>query len=124
MTTISVFNILWLQKKSITTSFKGDNVNKAELIDKVSKKTKFTKTQSEIVIDAAIEIIQKSVSSGEEVKIVGFGTFDQAARKQRNGRNPKTGTTIVIPAVRVPRFRPGKEFKQLVDPEVHSTQTV
>lgn len=93
-------------------------MNKAELIDKVSKKTKFTKTQSEIVLDAAIEIIQKSVSSGEEVKIVGFGTFDRAARKERNGRNPKTGSTIVIPAVRVPRFRPGKEFKQLVDPEV------
>ncbi len=95
-------------------------MNKAELIDKVSKKTKFTKTQSELVLDAAIEIIQKSVSSGEEVKIVGFGTFDRAARKQRNGRNPKTGSTIVIPAVRVPRFRPGKEFKHLVDPDVHA----
>lgn len=93
-------------------------MNKAELIDRVSKKTKLTKTHSELILDAAIDIIQRSVSSGEEVKIVGFGTFDRAARKQRNGRNPKTGSTIVIPAVRVPRFRPGKEFKQLVDPEV------
>ncbi len=91
-------------------------MNKAELIERVSKKTKLTKTQTETILDAAIETIQKSVSSGEEVKIVGFGTFDRASRKQRNGRNPKTGTTIVIPASRVPRFRPGKEFKALVEP--------
>lgn len=91
-------------------------MNKAELIEKVSKKTKMTKTQTEMTLDAAIEVIQKSVSSGEEVKIVGFGTFDRAARKERNGRNPKTGSTIVIPASRVPRFRPGKEFKTLVQP--------
>ena len=91
-------------------------MNKAELIERVSKKTKMTKTQTEITLDAAIEVIQKAVSSGEEVKIVGFGTFDRASRKQRNGRNPKTGSTIVIPASRVPRFRPGKEFKALVEP--------
>ncbi len=91
-------------------------LNKAELIERVAKRTKLTKSQSEIVLDAAIEVIQKAVSSGEEVKIVGFGTFDRASRKQRNGRNPKTGTTIVIPASRVPRFRPGKEFKSLVEP--------
>lgn len=91
-------------------------MNKAELIERVSKKTKMTKTQTEIVLDAAIEVIQKAVSSGDEVKIVGFGTFDRASRKQRNGRNPKTGSTIIIPASRVPRFRPGKEFKSLVEP--------
>ena len=96
-------------------------MNKAELIEKVAKKTKLTKTQSEIILDAAIEVIQKAVSAGEEVKIVGFGTFDRASRKQRNGRNPKTGTTIVIPASRVPRFRPGKEFKTLVEPTVQAT---
>jgi DNA-binding protein HU-beta len=91
-------------------------VNKAELIERVAKRAKLTKMQSETVLDATIEVIQRAVSSGEEVKIVGFGTFDRASRKQRNGRNPKTGTTIVIPAARVPRFRPGKEFKTLVEP--------
>ncbi len=91
-------------------------MNKAELIERVSKKTKLTKSQTELTLDAAIEVIQRAVSSGDEVKIVGFGTFDRASRKQRNGRNPKTGTTIVIPASRVPRFRPGKEFKALVEP--------
>jgi DNA-binding protein HU-beta len=91
-------------------------VNKAELIERVASKTKLTKSQTEVVLDAAIDVIQKAVSSGEEVKIVGFGTFDRASRKQRNGRNPKTGTSIVIPASRVPRFRPGKEFRTLVEP--------
>lgn len=91
-------------------------MNKAELVEKVSKKSKMTKAQTELILDAAIDVIQRAVSAGEEVKIVGFGTFDRASRKERNGRNPKTGTTILIPASRVPRFRPGKEFKTLVEP--------
>ncbi len=92
-------------------------MNKAELIEKISKKAKLPKTQAETVLDAAIDIIQKQVSQGDEVKIVGFGTFDRATRKSRNGRNPKTGTSIVIPSSQVPRFRPGKDFKALVHPE-------
>lgn len=89
-------------------------MNKAELVEKLAKKTKLPKTQSESVLNAALEIIQAAVSKGEDVKLVGFGTFDQTVRKSRNGRNPKTGTTLIIPESRVPRFRPGKEFKSLV----------
>ena len=91
-------------------------MNKAELIERVSKKAKMNKTQTENILDAAIDIIQGTISEGGEVKIVGFGTFDRAARKERNGRNPKTGTSIVIPATKVPRFRPGKEFRTMVEP--------
>ena len=90
-------------------------VNKAQLIEKLSRKTNLPKTQTETVLDAALAIIQDSVSSGEDVKLVGFGTFDRSQRKERNGRNPKTGKAIVIPASTVPRFRPGKDFKTLVD---------
>ena len=68
-----------------------------------------------ILSSDVIELIQKSVSRGEEVKFVGFGTFDRSERKSRNGRNPKTGTQIRIPASKVPRFRPGKDFKSLVN---------
>ena len=89
-------------------------MNKAELVEKLSKKTKLPKTQSESVLNAALEIIQKAVAKGEDVKLVGFGTFDQALRKSRNGRNPKTGTSLVIPESKVPRFRPGKDFKDIV----------
>lgn len=91
-------------------------MNKAEFVEQLARDTKTTKAHSESIIDAAFAIIQKQVSSGSEVKFVGFGTFDRASRKERNGRNPKTGETITIPATKVPRFRPGKDFRTLVDP--------
>lgn len=89
-------------------------MNKAELVEQLAKKTNLPKSQSETVLNAALDIIQKVVSKGEDVKLVGFGTFDQTVRRSRNGRNPKTGTTLVIPEAKVPRFRPGKEFKDLL----------
>lgn len=89
-------------------------VNKAELVDKVAMKTKLTKVQSEGVLDAALEIISKAVAKGDEVKLVGFGTFCMTSRQARTGRNPKTGTKLVIPATKVPKFKPGKDFKELL----------
>ncbi len=90
-------------------------MNKAEFVESISKKTNMTKSQTELVLDATLELIQDSVSSGSEVKLVGFGTFDRSVRQSRVGRNPKTGTKITIPQTVVPRFRPGKEFKSLVN---------
>lgn len=90
-------------------------MNKSQLIDLLAEKTRLTKNQSEHVFDAAIEIIQAAVSKGEEVKIVGFGTFSRVARKARPGRNPKTGEKVTIPATGIPRFRPGKDFKSNVN---------
>ncbi len=89
-------------------------MNKAQLVEKVAQRTLLTKSQSEQVLDAALEIISKVVSKGDEVKIVGFGTFSRGTRKARPGRNPKTGTVIEIPATRVPKFKPGKDFRDLV----------
>lgn len=88
-------------------------MNKAELIDKVSQRTSMTKTQSELLLDAALEVISKTVAKGDEVKLVGFGTFSRAARKSRPGRNPKTGTKVTIPATKVPKFKAGKDFRDL-----------
>ena len=92
-------------------------MNKAQFVEKIAKKTKTTKTQTEAILDAALDLIQKSVSKGEEVKIVGFGTFDRGIRQQRKGRNPKTGAELIIPKSKVPRFRPGKDFKTKVNPK-------
>ncbi len=89
-------------------------MNKAQLIEKVSRQTTLTKNQSEQVIDAALEVITRAVSKGDDVKLVGFGTFCSGVRKSRQGRNPKTGTKLVIPAQRVPKFKPGKDFKDSV----------
>lgn len=89
-------------------------MNKAQLVNRVAEKTRMTKAQSEHLLDAALEVIQKAVSKGEDVKIVGFGTFSRSVRKARAARNPKTGEPVNIPVSRVPRFKPGKEFREQV----------
>ena len=89
-------------------------MNKGELIDVVAKNTELTKTDVENTINAIIENVKKSVKKGEDVTLIGFGTFTKAKRKARTGRNPQTGEEIKIPAMNVPKFRPGKEFKDMV----------
>lgn len=89
-------------------------MNKAQLIDFVAEKTNSTKLQSEMILDATLEAIQKTLARGDEVKLVGFGTFSCLNRKTRMGRNPKTGQTVKIPGAKVPRFKPGKDFKDKV----------
>lgn len=89
-------------------------MNKAELVAAIAHKTKSSKTQIESYLEATLQIIQKTVSSGDEVKIVGFGSFCKTVRKAKTGRNPKTGQTVKVPNTPVPRFKPGKEFKDLV----------
>jgi DNA-binding protein HU-beta len=89
-------------------------MNKAELIEMLSAETKLTKAQTERMLDATLEVIKKTVKKGDEVKLVGFGTFTKAKRKARMGRNPQTGKSIKIPAAWYPKFRPGAEFKDIV----------
>ena len=90
-------------------------MNKAQLIEKVAKKSSLTKVQTEKILDITLSVIQSSVTKGEDVKIVGFGVFDQILRKSRNIRNPQNGETISVPASKAPRFRPGKAFKEKVN---------
>jgi DNA-binding protein HU-beta len=89
-------------------------MNKAELIEAVAKTTKLTKVDAELVLNSTIDTIKKSVKKGEDVTLIGFGTFTKAKRKARTGRNPQTGKEIKIPAMQVPKFRPGREFKDAV----------
>lgn len=89
-------------------------MNKSELVSAIASKTKSSKSQVETYLDATLNIIQKTVCNGEEVKIVGFGSFCKAARKAKTGRNPKTGQTVKVPHTNIPRFKPGKEFKDSV----------
>jgi nucleoid DNA-binding protein len=89
-------------------------MNKAELIEAVSKVTENTKADTERYLDAFIEVVTKNVKKKDGVKLVGFGTFSVSARKARVGRNPQTGEEIQIPARKVPVFRPGKELKESV----------
>ena len=89
-------------------------MNKAQLIEAVSKNTKMTKVDAELVLNTAIDTIKKTIRKGEDVTLIGFGTFTRTKRKARMGRNPQTGKEIKIPAMTVPKFRPGREFKDAV----------
>jgi DNA-binding protein HU-beta len=86
-------------------------MNKAQLIETVSKAAKVTKVDAESVLNTALDAIKKSVKKGEDVTLIGFGTFTKSKRKARMGRNPQTGKEIKIPAMTVPKFRAGREFK-------------
>lgn len=86
-------------------------MNKAQLIESVAKATQLTKVDAEAVLNTALDTIKKSVKKGEDVTLIGFGTFTKSKRKARLGRNPQTGKEIKIPAMTVPKFRPGREFK-------------
>jgi DNA-binding protein HU-beta len=89
-------------------------MNKGELVDKIAEKANVTKKQADSVLTAALDAIVESVSSGEKVTLVGFGAFEPRSRKEREGRNPKTGEKMVIPATIVPAFSAGKLFKDRV----------
>jgi DNA-binding protein HU-beta len=94
--------------------FLGDKMNKAQLVETVAKNSKMTKAQVERILDATLDAVKKTVKKGDDVKLVGFGTFAKAKRKARKGRNPQTGKTITIPACNYPKFKAGREFKTLV----------
>lgn len=89
-------------------------MNKAQLVEQVAKTTTLTKTDVEAVLNSSFELIKKSVKKGDDVTLVGFGTFTKSKRKARAGRDPQTGKEIRIPAMTVPKFRAGKEFKHAV----------
>ncbi len=91
-------------------------MNKGELVDAVAEKASVTKKQADAVLSAALETIVDAVSSGDKVTLVGFGSFESRERKAREGRNPKTGDKMEIPATKVPAFSAGKLFKEKVAP--------
>jgi DNA-binding protein HU-beta len=89
-------------------------MNKGELVDAIAEKAGVTKKQADVVLTAALETIVDAVSSNNKVTLVGFGSFEPRQRKAREGRNPKTGAKMKIPAVKVPAFSAGKLFKEKV----------
>ena len=91
-------------------------MNKGELVDKVAEKASVTKKQADAVLTATLETIVETVADGDKVTLVGFGSFERRERKAREGRNPKTGDKMEIPATQVPAFSAGKLFKEKVAP--------
>ncbi|MHB8174170.1 MAG: integration host factor subunit beta [Nitrospirota bacterium] len=91
-------------------------MTKAELVEKVSDKVDgLTKKQTEVIINTIFDSIKDSLAIGDKIEIRGFGSFKIRSRKQREGRNPKTGSPVSVPSKKVPFFKAGKELKELVD---------
>lgn len=82
------------------------------MTEKVAAKTELAKAEVEVVIDAVLELIGNALQSNERVDLRGFGSFVVKDRKERQGRNPRTGETITIAAKRDAGFRPGKELTE------------
>lgn len=89
-------------------------MNKSELINAVAEKTALSKKDSEAAVTAVLDAITAALVEGEEVRLVGFGTFEVKKREARIGRNPKTKEEIHIAATKVPAFKPGKALKEMI----------
>ena len=90
-------------------------MNKSELIDHIASQAELPRASAARALDAVIEAVQTSLQKGEQVSLVGFGTFDVTVREGRIGRNPKTGEAIDIKPAKVPKFRPGKALKDALN---------
>lgn len=89
-------------------------MNKTEMIEAVAKASGLTKKDSEKAVNAFLNTIVDTLKAGDKVQIVGFGGFEVRERAARAGHNPATGEPIEIPACKVPAFKPGKAFKDVL----------
>ncbi|AKH62424.1 MULTISPECIES: nucleoid-associated protein HU-beta [Photorhabdus] len=90
-------------------------MNKSQLIDKIAADSNISKAAAGRVVDAFISSVTAALKDGDDVALVGFGTFAVRERSARTGRNPQTGKELKIAAAKVPAFRPGKGLKDAVN---------
>ncbi|MCP5367426.1 MAG: HU family DNA-binding protein [Hyphomicrobiales bacterium] len=90
-------------------------MNKNDLIASVADSAGLSKSDAAEAVDAVFSAITSSLKAGQEVRLVGFGTFSVASRAATTGRNPRTGETIKIPASKQPKFKAGKGLKDAVN---------
>jgi DNA-binding protein HU-beta len=90
-------------------------MNKQDLIEQVAQSADIPKTKAAEAVDAVIGAIKASLKKGDDVRLVGFGTFTVSPRAATTGRNPRTGEPIKIPASKQPKFKAGKELKQAIN---------
>ncbi len=90
-------------------------MTKKEIITNVAERSGCTKKDVEAMLNAFTGTVMDALVAGEKVQMVGFGTFETVERAAREGRNPQTGESIVIPARKAPKFKAGKTFKEIVN---------
>jgi len=102
-------------RDAISVSGKGRSMNKAELIEAVAAAADLSKAAAARAVDAVFDAVTQSLKDGDQVTVVGFGTFLVRDRSARTGRNPQTGETINIAAAKAPSFKAGKALKDAVN---------
>lgn len=90
-------------------------MTKAELVEEVATHSDLSKKDAEVIVQTVLDSIIESLQGGEKVELRGFGSFRLRERASRQGRNPKTGDKVFVPAKKVPYFKPGKELKELIN---------
>ena len=90
-------------------------MNKTELIAAVAEKAGISKKDADAAVNTTLDTIVEMVASGDKVQLVGFGTFEPRERSAKTGKNPRTGESIEITASKIPAFKAGKAFKDIVN---------
>ena len=90
-------------------------MNKSELVSAVAQSSGLTKADAEKAVDGVFEAITGALKAGDDVRLVGFGSFSVAQRAAREGKNPRTGEKIAIPASKQPKFSAGKSLKECLN---------
>ncbi len=90
-------------------------MTKTELVEDVARSSALARKHCEVIVDAVFTAVLDALQKGDKVELRGFGSFRVRQRRSRSGRNPKTGAGVVIPAKKVPYFKPGKELRELIN---------
>src|SRR5206468_12480689 len=90
-------------------------MTKAEFVEEVARVSELTKKHSEVIVNTVFDSIIDALRKDEKIELRGFGSFRIRQRRSRQGRNPKTGDKVDVPAKRIPYFKPGKELKELIN---------
>ena len=90
-------------------------MNKTELVAAIAEKAELSKKDAEKALKAFTETVAEQLKNGDEIQLVGFGTFEVSERAAREGRNPQTGETMKIAACKAPKFKAGKALKDAIN---------
>src|SRR5262245_21995018 len=97
-------------------------MTKADLVEEVARVSELTKKHSETIVNTVFESIIQALQRDDKIELRGFGSFRIRQRRSRQGRNPKTGDKVDVPAKRIPYFKPGKELKELINAALEAAQ--
>ena len=91
------------------------NMNKTELVAAMADQAGLSKKDAEAAVKAFTDVVAEALKAGDKIQLVGFGTFEVSERAAREGRNPRTGETMIIEASKTPKFKAGKALKDMLN---------